>query len=229
MHFSTLPINSTLMSQRAYNPHWYLSQASDNTSSQGSVKPPEATLFLSSTTHVEGPIKHQQETETVYFWTFWEKVVKRGIDMMFPGDLCSLTKVLLSSTFVQYGVFDVNHSRAFKSLDRDVQCPPPVLYVCLTPSSSILQVIQARLCTHPSACLQYDPGRRFPQPDHRAAVRRRPEHQLPHVHLQLVRQALGGKQLGHTGGGGGFSLWLKHVLSFTDSFLVFCVLSLLSW
>lgn len=58
---------------------------------------------------------------------------------------------------------------------------------------SSLQVVQARLCAHPPARLQHDPQRGFPEPDHRAAVRRRPEHQLPRIHLQHVRQAVGGR------------------------------------
>lgn len=57
-----------------------------------------------------------------------------------------------------------------------------------------LQVVQTRLCAHPPARLQHDPERGFPEPDHRAAVRRRPEHQLPRVHLQHVRQAVGGRR-----------------------------------
>lgn len=61
-----------------------------------------------------------------------------------------------------------------------------------------LQVVQTRLCAHPPARLQHDPERGFPEPDHRAAVRRRPEHQLPRIHLQHVRQAVGGRS-GHDG------------------------------
>lgn len=57
-----------------------------------------------------------------------------------------------------------------------------------------LQVVQTRLCAHPPARLQHDPERGLPEPDHRAAVRRRGQHQLPRLHLQHVRQAVGGRQ-----------------------------------
>ena len=55
------------------------------------------------------------------------------------------------------------------------------------------QVLPARLCAHPAACVWHGREWGLSPPDHWHAVRRPPQHQLPGVHLQLLWQAMGGE------------------------------------
>ena len=65
---------------------------------------------------------------------------------------------------------------------------PPVLLGC------VFQVFQTGFRADPEARLQHGEERRPPEHRDRSAVRRRPQRQLPALRLQLLWQALGGKQ-----------------------------------